>query len=120
VIRRLDPYGIVIEQYLHRLPPAPWIDIQAEVVEPNVARWPDHACELTESEEAPKAAGIDHAPVGTDDGLGGAPPLGDDRRLDGQQFGHAPGPKATLEPFKDAPAGLFLGRVLVVGAKPEP
>ena len=65
MIPLLDPYGIVIDQHLHGLPPEPRIDIETEVVEPNVARLPDQAGQLTEAEEAPKTAGIDHAPFGT-------------------------------------------------------
>lgn len=65
MIPLLDPYGIVVDQNLHGLPPEPRIDIQAEVVESNVARLPDQAGQLPEAEEAPKAAGIDHAPLGT-------------------------------------------------------
>ena len=61
----LDPYGLVIDQYLHRLPLKPRIDREAEVVKPNVARLPDHAGQLTEAEEAPEAARIDHAPCRT-------------------------------------------------------
>ena len=33
-------------------------------MEPNVARWPDQAGQLTEPEEAPQAAGIDQALLG--------------------------------------------------------
>ncbi|MGH8067953.1 MAG: hypothetical protein ACRERE_22550 [Candidatus Entotheonellia bacterium] len=65
MIRPLDPHDIVIDQHLHGLPPEPRIDRQAEVVEPNVARLPDPAGQLTESEEAPEAAAIDHAPLRT-------------------------------------------------------
>ena len=64
MIPLLDSYGIVIDQHLHRLPPEPRIDIEPEVVEPNVARLPDQAGQLPEAEEAPKTAGSDHAPLG--------------------------------------------------------
>ena len=65
MIRLLDPYGLIIDQHLHRLPPEPRIDREAEVVEPNVALLAHLAGQLTEAEEAPQAAGIDHAPLGT-------------------------------------------------------
>jgi hypothetical protein len=65
VIRLLDPYGLIIDQHLHRLPPEPRIDREAEVVEPNVARLPDQAVQLTESAEAPQATRINHAPCRT-------------------------------------------------------
>jgi hypothetical protein len=61
----LDPYGIVIDQHLHRLPPEPRIDREPEVVEPNVARLPDQAVQLTETAEAPQAARINRAPCRT-------------------------------------------------------
>jgi hypothetical protein len=69
MIPLLDPYGIVIDQHLHRLAPQPRIDIEPEVVEPNVARLPDQAGQLAEAEEAPQAARIDQAPFGVKDDL---------------------------------------------------
>jgi hypothetical protein len=65
VISVLDPHGLVIDQYLHGLSPEPGINIEPEVMEPNVARLSDQAGQLAEAEEAPQAAGIDHASLGT-------------------------------------------------------
>jgi hypothetical protein len=64
VLRPLDPYGIVIDQHLYRVSPEAGVDSQAEVVQPNVARLPDQACQLPESEEAPEAAGINRTSLG--------------------------------------------------------
>ena len=52
---------------------------------------------------------------------GGEPafPIVDHRRLEGEELGDAPGAEANFEQFNEAPAGLLLGRILPIRAKPE-
>ena len=64
MIRPLDPYGIVIDQHLDRVSPESGVDSEAEVMQPNVTRLPDQACQLPESEEAPEAAGMNRTSLG--------------------------------------------------------
>jgi hypothetical protein len=83
---------------------------QLEHLHQGLDRHPGH-----ERRAGPRAGGQPQQASGVEPAL----PMVDHRRLDGQQFGHAPWPKANLEQCNDAPAGLLLGRILVVGAKPE-
>ena len=64
LIRLLYAQDFVIDQHLHRLPPASVIDVEAEIMEPNLPVSPHQACHLTEPEDAAEAAGVHGAPFG--------------------------------------------------------
>ena len=109
--RMAIPIAQGISSPLHAVVPQPRMIIhQLEHLHQGLDRHPGR-----ERRAGPRADGQPQQVCGVEPAL----PMVDHRRLDGQPFGHAPGPKANLEQCNDAPAGLLLGRILVVGAKPE-
>ena len=70
VLRLLNPYHLIIEQYFDGLAGEPVIHIQAKVVEPNLALQAHLAGQLAEAEDPPEACRFDRAAAGApqDDG----------------------------------------------------
>jgi hypothetical protein len=62
VVSLFDPQRLVIDQHLNGLPPEPPIDIEADVVQPNLPLLAHCSGALTEPEDALKAGGIDGSP----------------------------------------------------------
>jgi hypothetical protein len=61
VLVLFDPHSLVIQQYLYGLSPEPLIDIEAEVMEPNLPLLTPLAGLLTEGEDPSEAGRFDHA-----------------------------------------------------------
>jgi hypothetical protein len=64
LIRLLHTQDFVIDQHLHRLPPASLIYVEAKNMESNLTVSPHQACHLTEPEDAAETAGVHGAPFG--------------------------------------------------------
>jgi hypothetical protein len=63
LLRLLPTQDFVIDQYLHGLPPAFSIDLEAEIMEPDLTVSPHQACHLTEPEDAAEPAGVHGRPL---------------------------------------------------------
>ena len=64
VLGLLDPHGFVIDQHLDRLSGEAPIDIQTEVMDPNVAVLTHLAGQLAEAEDAPEPGRFDGMAAG--------------------------------------------------------
>jgi hypothetical protein len=64
VIRLLNPHHVVIAQDLHRLSPVSFIDIEAEVMEPNLPMLTHEAGELAKAGNPPEAGQLDASTPG--------------------------------------------------------
>jgi hypothetical protein len=56
MLRLLDAQCLIIDQHVHRLPPQPRINIETEVVEPNLTLLPHLAGLLAEAEDPPETS----------------------------------------------------------------
>jgi hypothetical protein len=56
LLRLLDAQGLVIDQHVHRVSPQPRINLEAEVVEPNLPLLPHPAGLLAEAEDPPETS----------------------------------------------------------------
>jgi hypothetical protein len=61
----LDPYGVIVDEDVHGLPPEALIHREAEVVQPDVTIGAYHARAVPEPEGALQATRFDRSPVGT-------------------------------------------------------